>query len=238
MEFLEGDPDCPIITGRVYNKDTMPPYELPGSGMVSGLKSNSTPGGGGYNEMSMDDTKGNEKITIHAQYDMNTTVEHDQTNKVVSGNRSVTVETGTFTENIQSDTSITVKKGKYSHDVAGNTAKYHVSGALTENYDDTQSTTVGKDITITSKESKIHIKAATEIQLEVGSSKLLMKSNGTIALTGKNVAVTGEESVNIAGRSITSRAEKDHNTAGKIVISEGSVSNTVKGTTVMLNPVP
>ena len=236
VEFLEGDPDCPIITGRVYNKDTMPPYELPGSGMVSGLKSNSTPGGGGYNEMSMDDTKGKEKITIHAQYDMNTTVEHDQTTKVVSGDRSVTVETGKFTEAIQSDTSITVKEGTYSHDVAANTAKYHVSGALTENYDATQSTTVGKDITITSKETKIHVTAATEIQLKVGGSKLLMKSNGTIEISGKNVSVKGTESVNIAGNSITSKAGSDHNTKGSIVISEGTASNTVKGGMVMLNP--
>jgi len=236
VEFLEGDPDRPIITGRVYNKDTMPPYALPGSGMVSGVKSNTTPGGGGYNEMAMDDTKGNEKITIHAQYDMNTTVEHDQTNKVVSGNRSVTVETGTFTETIQSDTSITVKEGTYSHDVAANTAKYHVNGALTENYDATQSTTVGKDITITSNESKIHITAATEIQLQVGASTLLMKSDGTIELSGVNLAINGSVSVNIAGTSITSAATADHNTSGAIVISEGAASNTVKGGMVMLNP--
>ena len=48
----------------------MPPFELPGKAMVSGMKSNSTPGGGGYNEISLDDTKGSEKIIVHGQYDM------------------------------------------------------------------------------------------------------------------------------------------------------------------------
>src|SRR5262249_12291841 len=79
VDFLEGDPDQPLVTGKVYNQECMPPYELPKGGMVSGLKSNSTPGGGGYNEMSMNDTKGKEMVTVHAQYDMGTTVEHDDT---------------------------------------------------------------------------------------------------------------------------------------------------------------
>lgn len=78
IDFLEGDPDLPIITGRVYNGTNKPPTGLPGAKMVSGLKSNSTPGGGGDNTITLDDTKGKEKITIHGQYDMNTTVDHDQ----------------------------------------------------------------------------------------------------------------------------------------------------------------
>jgi type VI secretion system secreted protein VgrG len=82
VDFLEGDPDQPIITGRVYNADNMPPYALPGKAVISGVKSNSTKGGGGYNEISLDDTKGTEKITIHGQYDMGTVVEHDQTSTI------------------------------------------------------------------------------------------------------------------------------------------------------------
>ncbi len=82
IDFLEGDPDQPIITGRVYNAEQMPPYGLPGGAVVSGIKSNSTKGGGGYNEMSFDDTKGKEQVVVHGQYDMHTTVEHDQTTTV------------------------------------------------------------------------------------------------------------------------------------------------------------
>jgi type VI secretion system secreted protein VgrG len=119
VDFLEGDPDRPIITGRVYHGQNRPPYGLPAGGVVSGLKSNSTPGGGGYNEMSMNDTKGEEKITIHAQYDMNTTVEHDQSTVVKSGNRTLSVESGTHTETIQGDSSLSVLSGSRPVSVTG-----------------------------------------------------------------------------------------------------------------------
>lgn len=91
VSFLDGDPDRPIITGRVYNGAAKPPFELPGQAMVSGIKSDSTPGGGGYNEVSMDDSKGAEKLTLHAQKDMETTVEHDQTT-TVHNNRTTLVD--------------------------------------------------------------------------------------------------------------------------------------------------
>jgi type VI secretion system secreted protein VgrG len=81
VDFLEGDPDQPIAIGSVYNAEQMPAFGLPGKKMVSGVKSD-TYHGGGYNEITLDDTAGTEKITIHGQYDMNTTVEHDQTTTV------------------------------------------------------------------------------------------------------------------------------------------------------------
>ncbi len=78
VDFLEGDPDQPIITGRVYNAEQLPPFGFPAGAVLSGIKSQ-THKGAGYNELSMDDTAGVEKITIHGQYDMNSTIEHDQT---------------------------------------------------------------------------------------------------------------------------------------------------------------
>ncbi len=90
VDFLEGDPDQPIITGRVYNAVEKTPYGLPASGMISGMKSNSTPGGGGYNEMIMDDTKGSEQIRIHAQFNMDSTILNDQT-WTIGNNRTTSV---------------------------------------------------------------------------------------------------------------------------------------------------
>jgi type VI secretion system secreted protein VgrG len=78
VDFIEGDPDRPIITGRTYNAGQMPPWDLPGKKNISGYKSNSTKGGGGYNEISFDDTKGTELIQIHAQYDQQKKIEHDE----------------------------------------------------------------------------------------------------------------------------------------------------------------
>lgn len=82
--FLEGDADQPIIVGRVYNAKNMPPGGLPGAGMISGLKSNSTPGGGGNNSIMMDDTKGKEAVAVNAQYNMSTAVGNDQTCSVTN----------------------------------------------------------------------------------------------------------------------------------------------------------
>ena len=90
VDFVEGDPDQPLITGRVYNAEQMPPYGLPAAAVISGMKSK-THKGAGYNEMSMDDTAGKEMITIHGQYDMATTIEHDQTS-TIHNNRTDTVD--------------------------------------------------------------------------------------------------------------------------------------------------
>jgi type VI secretion system secreted protein VgrG len=81
VDFLEGDPDQPIITGRVYNAELQPPFGFPAGAVISGVKSD-THKGNGYNEISLDDTAGKERITIHGQYDMNSTIEHDQTTTV------------------------------------------------------------------------------------------------------------------------------------------------------------
>ncbi len=216
--FLEGDPDQPIIIGRVYNKENMPPNGLPGSGMVSGLKSNTTPGGGGNNCMMMDDTKGKEKISIHSQYDMDTTIEHDET-QTVHNDRTITVD-GTHTENIKKDTTITIIEGNLIQKVSAGTA----------------SQTVNKDISVTSESTCVHITAATEIKLSVGASTLLMKSDGTIELSGIDIAVKGSASVTTSGTMVTSEATAQHQTKGAIVVSDGSGTNTVKGGMVMLNP--
>lgn len=83
VDFLEGDPDKPLIIGRVYNADQMPPYTLPSGADLMGFKSNSTKGGGGYNEIVIKDGKAGELIRIHAQKDMDTTVLNNDTQHVV-----------------------------------------------------------------------------------------------------------------------------------------------------------
>lgn len=87
VEFLEGDPDLPIITGRVYNADNMPPYGLPDNKTQSGLKSRSTKGGGGgnFNEMRFEDKKGSEELFMHAEKDWKVHVKNAETETVGAG---------------------------------------------------------------------------------------------------------------------------------------------------------
>ncbi len=93
VAYEQGDPDRPIIVGRVYHAETMPSYGLPGAKNVSGLKSNSTQGSGGLNEFILDDTKGNEAIREHGQFDKDSTIEHvlNDRSRDVTNNETITI---------------------------------------------------------------------------------------------------------------------------------------------------
>ena len=84
VDFLEGDPDRPIVTGRVYNAEQMPPYDLPANATQSGIKSRSSKGGSGedFNEFRFEDKAGSEEVYLHAQKDFNGVIENDQTTDV------------------------------------------------------------------------------------------------------------------------------------------------------------
>jgi type VI secretion system secreted protein VgrG len=84
VDFLEGDPDRPLITGRVYNAGQMPPYALPDHMTASTIKTRSTPDGGpdNFNELRFEDKKGSEEIYFHAEKDFNRVVENNDTLKV------------------------------------------------------------------------------------------------------------------------------------------------------------
>ncbi|MCO7630602.1 type VI secretion system tip protein VgrG [Pseudomonas guariconensis] len=92
VSFLEGDPDRPIITGRVYNAEQTVPYDLPAGATQSGMKSRSSKGGSpaNFNEIRMEDKKGAEQLYIHAERNMDTVVEQNETLSVgISRTKSV-----------------------------------------------------------------------------------------------------------------------------------------------------
>ncbi|WP_153887071.1 type VI secretion system tip protein TssI/VgrG, partial [Pseudomonas aeruginosa] len=84
VSFLEGDPDRPIITGRVYNAEQTVPYELPANATQSGTKSRSSKGGtpANFNEIRMEDKKGAEQLFIHAEKNQDIEVENDESHWV------------------------------------------------------------------------------------------------------------------------------------------------------------
>ena len=84
VQFLEGDPDRPLIVGRVYNGENLVPHALPATKNISTIRSCSTPGGGGFNEIKFDDSAGREEMFVHAQFDRNEITGHDQTLRVTN----------------------------------------------------------------------------------------------------------------------------------------------------------
>ncbi|MEQ6250631.1 type VI secretion system tip protein TssI/VgrG [Sulfitobacter sp. HNIBRBA3233] len=82
VDFLDGDPDRPIITGRVYNAEQMPPYDLPANATQSGWKSASSKGGGGWNELRFEDLKGSEEVYFQAEKDHNELIKNNETRHI------------------------------------------------------------------------------------------------------------------------------------------------------------
>lgn len=82
VNFLDGDPDRPLVVGTLYNADNKPPYSLPGDKTIAGWKSESSEGGGGYNEFIFDDKKGQELVRFHAEKDLEGKVKNDETREV------------------------------------------------------------------------------------------------------------------------------------------------------------
>lgn len=91
-EFLEGDPDRPIVTGRVYSSDLKPPYALPDNKTQSGVKSRTVGGGtDNFNELRFEDKKGEEHVFLQAEKDLTAKVKHDET-RTVGHDRKATVQ--------------------------------------------------------------------------------------------------------------------------------------------------
>ncbi len=97
VTFLEGDPDQPLVTGCLYHKEHQVPYDLPANKTRMVFKTLSSPGGGGYNELRIEDRKGAEQIYLHAQRDWDENIEHDQKIRV-GHERHDTVEANSYSE--------------------------------------------------------------------------------------------------------------------------------------------
>ena len=117
VEFLEGDPDRPIVTGRLYNGVYMPPYALPEGKTRTSIKTASTPGGGGSNEIRMEDKSGSEEMMMHSQKDTNVTVANNKT-KNVGNNESLHVGADSMTT-IGANQTIKITKGS-KNDIKAN----------------------------------------------------------------------------------------------------------------------
>jgi type VI secretion system secreted protein VgrG len=173
VSFLDGDPDRPLVTGCVYNGTNAPPYALPDAQTRTTLKSSSSPGGEGFNELRFEDKAGEEEVWLKAQKDLTvavgnarkvTVTEADDTLEVSKGNRSVTVATGNETLT-----------------VAG-TRTVKVSGAETHTSEADHTLKVGGNLTI-EVTGNITLKASGSLTLEAGTS-VSIKAGTALALEG------------------------------------------------------
>jgi type VI secretion system secreted protein VgrG len=97
VSFLDGDPDQPLVIGCVYNDKHMPPYKLPGDKTISGVKSNSTTSGKGFNEFIFDDADGSELVRLHAQRNLESVIEEDESRTVKKDRNTEITQNDTLT---------------------------------------------------------------------------------------------------------------------------------------------
>jgi type VI secretion system secreted protein VgrG len=214
VDFLEGDPDQPIITGRVYNAEQMPPYELPANMTQSGVKSRSSKGGdaANFNEIRFEDKKGSEQLFIHAEKNQDIEVENDETHWVghdrkktidndetthVKGNRTETVDKdetitihGKRTETVDKDETITIHGNRT--ETVDKDEKITIHGARTESVD--------KDETITIHGARTETVDKNETISIKGARTETVDKNETITIKGaRTESVDKDETISIKG---------------------------------------
>ncbi|MDA8140074.1 MAG: type VI secretion system tip protein TssI/VgrG [Desulfobacteraceae bacterium] len=214
VDFLEGDPDRPIITGRVYNGDNLPPYDLPAQKTISALKTLSTPGGQGFNELRFDDRKDAEQIFLHAQRNMDLRVKHDRRTWI--GHDAHLVVQKEVCEQVGGDLHRTVQ-GEWVGQIQGQRSQ-SVGRDLQEHISANCALSAAKTITVKSG-TQVIIEAGQTITLKAGAGFITIDSSG-VSVSGPALKLKAGGSA-IAGQSIAAQApaiplESDTGRPGKV----------------------
>jgi type VI secretion system secreted protein VgrG len=209
VDFLEGDPDQPIIVGRVYNAQQMPPYALPANATQSGIKTRSSKGGGeaNFNELRFEDKKGSEDIYFHAEKDFHRFVENDDDLKVahdqaieIKNNQTVKVKMDQSIEvdqnqktKIQQDRSVSIEMGSDSLRIkmGNHTTKLDLGKSETE--------------------------AMQSIELKVGPNSLKIDQTG-ITINGMMVKIDGKLQAQVHGTMVKVSADAMLQASGAITM--------------------
>lgn len=216
VEFLEGDPDRPIVTGRVYNGDALPPYPLPSFQTLSTLKSNSSKGGHGFNELRFEDKKGEEQIFLHGEKNLDIRIENDAF-ELIGNDRHLVIKHDQR-EHVAHDRNEVVgadhkeKIGKDRHlQVAGKEAKavrgslsLSVHGDVIEVFGAQHSEQAEGDYYL--KAANVVIEATANLTLKVGSSFIAIEAGG-ISISTPKLEAEGTATVDVKGPLITVSAD-------------------------------
>jgi len=222
VDFLEGDPDQPIITGRVYNAEQMPPYALPANATQTGIQTRSSKGGSGANcnELRFEDKKGSEQVYLHAEKNQDIEVENDETHWV-GHDRSKTIDHDETTqvkhdrtETVGNNETITI--GVNRTETVGSNETISIGANRTE--------TVGQNETITvalNRTRAVGINEAVAVgaaqEVVVGAARTLTVGVNQTTSIGNNhsVSVGSNESINVGSNQSTEVGSNQSTQVGK-----------------------
>jgi len=212
VEFLEGDPDQPLVTGSVYNASQMPPYSLPQYYTRSGVKTRSSKHGSNsnYNELRFEDKKGDEQLFLQAEKDMDVYVKHDSREKIdnqrslivkkdqleeVDGDKHQKVKGSRF-EKIETDLSLNVM-GARNESVTGKSS-LTCSSDHSEKIGGDRSLQVSGDrhekvggVFVVESGQEIHFKAGMKLIIEAGMEVSIQGAGGFIDIGPSGVTIQG-----------------------------------------------
>ena len=222
VDFVEGDVNCPIVVGSVYNADMMPPWTLPDKKTVCGYKSRSTPNGtpSNFNMISFEDKKGSELVHEQAEKDLLTLVKNDESREV--GHDRTTVIKHDETQTVTNNETITVEQGNQTIEVK----QGNQSTTLGQGNQSTEIKMGNQSLAIkmgnqTNKLAlgKIETEAMQSIELKVGQSSIKIDQMG----------------VTIKGMMISIEAQVQCQVKAVMTQVSGDAMTTVKGAIVMIN---
>ncbi len=178
VQFLEGDPDQPIVTSCVYQPEAMPPYTLPDEKTKSTIKTNSSKGGGGFNEFRFEDKKGKEQVFIHGEKDLDVRIKHDR-KEIIKNDSHLIVEKDQF-EKVKGDKHLAV------------------TGDQNEKVDGSVSLKVGSDTQIKTGTKyavdagmEIHLKSGMSLTVETGTNLTLKVGGNFINISPAGIFIKG-----------------------------------------------
>lgn len=177
VHFEEGDPDKPIITGCVYNPETMPAYTLPDEKTKSGIKTNSSKGGDGFNEFRFEDKKGDEQIFVHGEKNLDVRIKNDA-KELIKNDRHLIVENNQH-EKVTRDKHLKVG-GDKNEEVTGTTSltTQNIQNKVNQNY--------ALDAT-----SEVHIKGGMNVVMESNTSLTLKVGGNFININSGGIFIKG-----------------------------------------------
>ncbi|MDI1484118.1 type VI secretion system tip protein TssI/VgrG [Polyangium sp. y55x31] len=190
VDFEEGDPDRPIIVGRVYNGKNRPPGGAP---TVSTFKTMSSPSSGAFNELTFDDTAGNEQIKMHTPFNWNSDAGNDRTEKV--GNNSAS--TAGVDRNEMTGSNRTTMAGGNNAEVVGGNESVTVGANQNMNVGANQSVSVGANRSVDVGANQSVTVAGNHTETVTGNRESTISSNDKLTVTGtQDVHVTGAQTEN------------------------------------------
>ncbi len=266
VEFIDGDPDRPLITGRVYNGANLPPAPSVGSPTISTFKSLSSPGGVGYNEFMFDDARGAELVRIHAARDWNNEVIHDRNetigndsnsnvrhnrNETTGVNRSTSVGSNN-TEIVGASESISIGQnqstsvgvnqatsvGVNQSTVVGANQITTVGANQTVNVAAMQTTTIGANHTVTVGAAETITIGAAQTETIGAAHTMTVGAADTITVGGAQaVTVGGAQSVTVGGaQTLTAGGTQTLTAPNQVLEAGGSISITGGGSITATAP--